>query len=87
MIIKQNILDILQNKDYFINDPRFEDQKRSTERTKTMTNNRRKDPTPSETTEGKANDARTRAQEAARKAAEIRSRQRSLTNALLCCMI
>ena len=46
----------------------------------------RKDPTPSETTEGKAN-AQTRAQEAARKAAEIRSRQRSLTNALLCCMI
>lgn len=61
-------------------------QKESTERTKTMTNNRRKDPTPSETTEGKAN-AQTRAQEAARKAAEIRSRQRSLTNALLCCMI
>jgi len=51
-----------------------------------MTNNRRKDLTPSETTEGKAN-AQTRAQEAARKAAEIRSRQLSLTNALLCCMI
>lgn len=51
-----------------------------------MTNNRRKDPTPSETTEGKAN-AQTRAQEAARKAAEIYSRQRSLMNALLCCMI
>lgn len=53
-----------------------------------MTNNRRKDHlTPSETTEGKANDAQTRAQEAARKAAEIYSRQRSLTNALLCCLI
>ena len=52
-----------------------------------MTNNRRKDPTPSETTEGKANGAQAGAQEAARKAAEIYSRQRSLTNALLCCMI
>ena len=53
-----------------------------------MTNNRRKDhPTPSETAEGKANDAQTRALEAARKAAEIYSRQRSLTNALLCCLI
>ena len=54
---------------------------------KTMTNNRRKDPTPSKTTEGKANGAQTGAQDAARKAAEIYSRQRSLTNALLCCMI
>ena len=52
-----------------------------------MTNNRRKDPTPSETTEGKAHDAQTRAQEAARKAAEIYSRQRSLMNAMLCCLI
>ena len=52
-----------------------------------MTNNKRKDPTPSETTEGKANDAQTGAQESARKAAEIYSRQRSLMNALLCCMI
>ena len=52
-----------------------------------MTNTRRKDPTPSETTEGKGNDAQTRAQEAARKAAEIYSRQRSLMNAMLCCLI
>ena len=53
-----------------------------------MTNNRRKDQlTPSETTEGKANGAQIRAQEAARKAAEIYSRQRSIVNAMLCCMI
>ena len=52
-----------------------------------MTNHKRKDPTPSETTEGKANDAQTGAQESARKAAEIYSRQRSLANALLCYMI
>ena len=43
--------------------------------------------TPSETTEGKANGDRDRAQEAARKTAEIRQRQRSMMNAMLCCMI
>ena len=43
--------------------------------------------TPSAAAEGKANGDRGRAQEAAMKAAEIRQRQRSLTNALLCCLI
>lgn len=43
--------------------------------------------TPSAAAEGKANGDRDRAREAARKTAEIRQRQRSLTNALLCCMI
>lgn len=43
--------------------------------------------TPSAAAEGKANGDRTRAQEAARKTAEIRQRQRSMLNAMLCCMI
>lgn len=49
------------------------------------TENRR--PEPSAAAEGKAIDARARAQDAARQAAEIRNRQRSMMNALLCCMI
>lgn len=43
--------------------------------------------TPSAAAEGKANSDRDRAQEAARKTAEIRQRQRSMMNAMLCCMI
>ena len=43
--------------------------------------------TPSAAAEGKANSDRDRAKEAARKAAEIYSRQRSLMNAMLCCLI
>ena len=43
--------------------------------------------TPSAAAEGKANGDRDRAQEAARKTAEIRQRQRSMMNAMLCCMI
>lgn len=43
--------------------------------------------TPSAAAEGKANGDRGRAQEAAMKAAEIRQRQRSMLNAMLCCMI
>ena len=43
--------------------------------------------TPSAAAEGKANGDRDRAQEAARKTAEIRQLQRSMMNAMLCCLI
>lgn len=43
--------------------------------------------TPSAAAEGKANGDRSQARETARKTAEIRQRQRSMMNAMLCCMI
>lgn len=42
---------------------------------------------PSAASEGKANARRADDRKAVRDRAEIRARQRSLTNALLCCMI
>ena len=52
-----------------------------------MKQQKRENPKPFTPVKGEVNGDRDRAQEAARKTAEIRQRQRSMMNAMLCCLI